>query len=480
MKPARTNSGLRPSARFLPAWCQLLLIAAGALNFLAAPVSAQDLPADNHLAVSYTGQFIVTGSAGISPLLTLPAVTTNASFIHLEPALLSVSAERVRQSLYRLLGIPEGLAWQGKIYLSLHPALYTDENVTVLARPGDQTWSYGVDLPDVLPQSKFMRGLTGVVLLELANRNANPAGRSAEIPAWLIDGLSQQILQDELAKAVLAVPEQTPDSAPRPRTRPVERNLDPLTGARLVLRKNSALTFDQLCWPTDDQLSGNDGGVYHASAQLFVSQLLKTDGGPARLQRMLQTLPQYYNWQSAFQNAWHDAFPSPLHLEKWWALEVINFVSRDPGPGWTPAYSAGRLEELLTVAVAVRASSNALPSHAEITLQGALRELSPAQQWPVFATHLRDLRIAQLRMAPQFIALTDEYCHVLAGYLGEPLEAAPRRIYARHAAPAADRLSPREVLKKLDELDARRRRLEAALPPTNLQTSSPREVQDAS
>ena len=36
-----------------------------------------------------------------------------------------------------------------------------------------------------------------------------------------------------------------------------------------------ALTFEELSWPTDAQVSGADGGVYRASAQLFVNDLLK-------------------------------------------------------------------------------------------------------------------------------------------------------------------------------------------------------------
>ena len=82
-------------------------------------------------------------------------------------------------------------------------------------------------------------------------------------------------------------------------TRP-KQDLDPLAGARRVLRNNPALTFEQLSWPTDAQLSGADGGVYRASAQLFVSSLLGLKNGAAHLRAMLENLPQFYNWQTAF------------------------------------------------------------------------------------------------------------------------------------------------------------------------------------
>ena len=469
MKRARFNHEFRAPAIPLRAFFQFLTCAV-LLCFFSPVLRAQDLPQDNPIpqdnavAVSYSGQFIVTGSSGKSPLLTLPAVTTNASFVRLEPALLSVSAERIKQSLDHLLTIPENSAWQGKIYLALHPALWTDENVTVVSRPIDQTWSYLVQLPDVVPQSRFMRGMTGALLLEFANRSAPPNGHSAEIPDWLIDGMSQEILQDELAHAVLSTPEHSFSDPPPPGARAQERELDPLAGARQVLRKYPALTFDQLCWPNDAQLAGEDGGVYHASAQLFVAGLLKLKDGPVQLQRMLANLPQCYNWQTAFQNAWGDRFPLPLDLEKWWALEVVSFLSHDPGPAWTAAYSAGQLDDLLSVAVAVRMSSNSLPSHVEIPLQGVIQNLPAAQQMTIFQTHLRDLRIAQFRMAPQFIALTDAYCRVLAGYLGERLETAPRSSSTRRPVAAPMRLSAAEAVKRLNALDSRRRTVEAAIP----------------
>ena len=445
-------------------WCLCVLPAA---------VIAQDLPTgDGTLTRSYSGQFIVTGTSTKSPLLELPAVTTNASLVRLEPALLSVSAERIKQSLYRLLDLSPNSAWQGKIYLVLQTALFTDENVNVISRPADQNWSYLVQLPDVVQQSRFMRGMTGAVLLELANRNAGADAHSAEIPAWLIDGLSQQILQDELARAVISSPLQSFDDAPGRGAAPKQRELDTLAAARRLLRENPALTFDQLAWPTDAQLAGEDGGVYHASAQLFVSKLLKLNEGPEQMQRMLANLPQCYNWQTAFQTAWQKQFHAPLDLEKWWALEVVDFLSHDPGPAWTPVFSASRLDELLTVPVEIRASSNALPSHADIPLQTVIHDFPLPQQMTILQTRLRDLRIAQLRMSAQFIALTDGYCRVLASYLGERLEPPPRSPSSRHPVATPVRLSAREFIKRLDTLDHRRRTVEAAIPATNEQTSS--------
>jgi hypothetical protein len=436
----------------------LALLAGGGFS----PARAQDFPVEGTLAGSFTGQFIVTGSPVKSPLLALPVVATNADWVRLDPAVLAVSAERIKQSLYRLLGGVSVRDWQGKIFLVLHPALYADETVTVVARPIDLNWSYQVQLPDVVQRARFLRGLTSVLLLEMANRQKTGDGHSAEIPAWLIDGLSRHLLQDELADVVLSTPNPLPDN-PRPGwLAPKAHELDPLANARRVLRQHPALTVEQLSWPAEAQLSGQDDGVYCASAQLFVAELLKVSNGPGRLREMLADLPECYNWQTAFQDVFRDQFHRPLDVEKWWALEVVGFLSRDPGAPWTAAESAGRLDELLRVPVQIRVSSNTLPEHVEIPWQMAISKLARAGQMAVFETRLRDLRIAELRMTPKCHALAEDYCRVLEGYLGERTQPLPRQISKANQGTGALRQPAGKTIKLLNALDARRRALAAA------------------
>jgi hypothetical protein len=99
-----------------------------------------------------------------------------------------------------------------------------------------------------------------------------------------------------------------------------------------------------------------------------VNELLDLKNGPAQLRTTLQSLPHFYNWQTAFQNAFSADFPRPLDLEKWWTLQVVSFVARDPASRWTPAVSREKLGEILSVPVEMRTASNALPTHAHISL----------------------------------------------------------------------------------------------------------------
>jgi hypothetical protein len=414
-------------------------------------------------ARSVSGQFVVVGADRISALAASPAVATNADFVRLEPALLAVSAERIKQSLWRELELKPDASWRGKIYLALHPAQSFDENVTIVSMPSANGWSYQVQLPDVLPRTRFARALVSTLLLEFANRNAQ--SHCAEIPAWLADGLSQQLLAENSSENILSTPNKVINGLAQNRLVTTESGSDPLAGARRVLRNFPALTFDQLSWPTDTQLLGNDGGAYRASAQLFVGELLDLKNGPAHLHAMLQKLPQFYNWQTAFQTAFRTEFPRPLDVEKWWALQVVNFAAQSPGPQWTPAASREKLDEILSVPVEVRSVSNALPSHAEISLQAVIRNFDSARQTEILQIKLRDLGLAQLRMASQLAVLTSAYRRVISDYLGERnIFASPARS-ANHASSSPRKAGTRETIKKLDALDAQRRTIETAIKP---------------
>lgn len=426
---------------------------------------------DTSSARSVSGQFIVTGApsrpAG-SRLAAMPEIATNTDFVRLEPALLAVSAERIKESLRRELnrefktpGV--NAPPHGKIFLALHPAQSTDEGVTIVSRRSPGGWDYQVRLPDVLSRTRYLRALTGVLLLEFANRDAR--ARSAEIPAWLTDGLSQELLAAAWQEIILSSPDKMVNGLPVGRTVKTTRGMDSLAGARRVLRDHAVLTFEQLNWPTDAQLSGADGGAYRASAQLFVNELLALKNGPAHLRAMLETLPKFYNWQMAFQIAFRENFPRPLDAEKWWAVQVVSFVARDPGPAWTPAVSRDKLDEILSVPVEMRTASNTLPAHAEISLQAVIRNFDRARQAAILQTKLRDLELSQLRMAPPFAVLTGEYRRAIADYLGSGQRASPVLRWVKHPFASSSKTIMNGTLKKLDALDAQRRAIESALKP---------------
>lgn len=428
------------------------------LLWAVASVHGQSAAAGPQVVRSISGQFVVTGSGQFSLLLHRPDLAANTNLVRLEPALLAVAAERFKISLWHALGLKPEAAWSGKVFLTLHPARSLDDEVFVSCVPFPQTWNYRLELPDILSCQRYARSLATVLLLEIANRHhAAGPDRAAEIPPWLGAGLAQSALADDAATIILSSPAKTVDGLPQSRSTKSEHHFDPLAAARRTLQNYPVLTFEQLNWPNDAQMDGNDGGVYLASAQLFVHELLGLKNGAAQCRDLLARLPGCRNWQSAFLAAFHQDFPRALEVEKWWALRVVTFAAHEVGPRWPAVASRARLNELLKVPVEFRSASNALPVHAEVSWQSALNNFTPAQRAAVLPTRLRDLQLAEFRLAPPFNALAAGYRAALADFLGErkTAPAGKHGVPQRHAAGLA------ETLKKLDALDANRRAAEA-------------------
>jgi hypothetical protein len=426
-------------------------LAAGLLFFLAAARSQSAYPARGATS-SVSGQFIVSFTPASNPYFRRADAGTNTTILQLSPSLLAISAERFKAALWTKIGLAANAPWSGKIFLALRPAQSLDEEVVIASQFIIRDWNYRLELPDLVTPDRCARAFSAVLLLELANRSAPGGGRAAVIPEWLADGLAREVLESAETKVLLSAPTKTINDIPQSRQEEKRRGYDPLATARQVLQNAPALTFEQLSWPTGAQLNGDDGGVYLASAQLFVQNLLALKNGPANVRRLLAELPAHANWQAAFFDAFSENFQRPLDVEKWWALGVVDFVTRAPGPQWTPAVSRDKLNAALAVPVDIRYSSNSLPSYAEISFQSVLQNFEPARQVDIFQTKLRDLALIQLRLTPALAPLADGYRQVLADYLGER-----KTIWRRRPSGTA------ALIAQLDALDARRRDVEAGL-----------------
>ena len=434
----------------------LRALVVGLLTFLAA-ARGQTSFSPPAATSSVSGQFIVSVTSPINPYFRRAEAGTNTDLLRLEPSLLAVSAERFKVALWTQIGMAANAPWNGKIFLVLHPARTADEDVVIAAQPFIRTWNYRVELPDLIPRNRCARAFSTVLLLELANRNAPVSGRSSVVPAWLADGLARQILEAAETKVILSAPNKTIDGLAQTRLEEKRRGLDSLAAARRTLQNYPALTFEQMSWPTDAQLNGNDDGVYLASAQLFVHDLLALKNGAANVRAMLAQLPSHENWQSAFFAAFRENFQRPLDVEKWWALRVVAFAARAPGPQWTSVVSREKLDAALAVPVDVRYASNSLPVYAEISLQSALQNFPAERQAEIFRTKLRDLELIQLRLTPPLAPVAAGYHQAFTDFLGGP----KKGFFHRPASASA-------TIKKLDLLDAQRRDVEARLKASEL------------
>jgi hypothetical protein len=177
---------------------------------------------------------------------------------------------------------------------------------------------------------------------------------------------------------------------------------------------------------------------------------------------MLEGLPRRYNWQFAFFDGFEAHFKKPLDVEKWWALQLVQFTGRDLMQTWTVEESWNKLDEILHASVGVRVRPNDLPLPTEVSLQTILREWDQTSQGQVFQRKLQELDTLRLHVAQEVIALVDDYRQVIGAYLEK--RDAPRAFsFLRRRTAVLDRAA-KTAIQQLDALDAASQPLRPAPP----------------
>ena len=442
------DRNVRAPLRFLVALATALL----ALNI----AHAQRAP-DFSMVSSISGAFFVSPSTATLSARSLK-LATQPNLVALQPALLVVSCERIKQELQRALAIRGDP--RGKIFIILKPAQSTADTVDIVPERFAGIWNCHVRLPDVIDRDRLAKTIIRACLLEIANQNA--VDRSTDIPEWLSQGLAQEVVASREEELILEPPDAKENGMSVKRVRvdltdnprlsgPNLRKFNPLAAAIETLHTNAPLTFDELSWPTDAQISGDKEKIYEGSAHLFVSQLLRLKDGPAHLQTMLTELPNYLNWQFAFLDAFHADFAQTLDVEKWWALQVTQFTGRDLLHLWTPEESWRQLDAFFRFPIDVQIGPGA-PLRTDIKLQTILRGWSHTRQLQTLKKKLWDLDLVRMHVSPEFMPLVDDYRQVL------------QEIYKKCIATGRTPPQPgsaayqaiQEAVQQLDALDARR------------------------
>ncbi len=396
---------------------------------------------------SHSGQFIVSGQA--ASFIVPPQIATNRSLIRLEPTLVAVSCERIKQALLGELGVTQD-KWHGKIYVVLHRAQSVDEQFAVTTEKFTDGWSYRIDAPDAVRADQFVRVATQVLLLEMANRGNGE--RLAEAPAWLSEGMAELILASSKTELVVQPPQFAAGNfiiRTRDRT-----NYNVLARVRATLANRAPLTFDELSWPKPEQFVGDAAQVYRSSAEVFIYELLRLKNGRAELRDFVASLPKQLNWQLTFLETFHADFDRQVDVEKWWALQSAHFAGRDLSQVWNRDESWKKLDNILHPDVQVHVGANESPMRAEISLQAVIREWDFLKQTKIFREKSRQLRDAQLRLAPQLITLTEQYRQVLEKYLQEMQKAGPLPIGKNQFRQSVKKVIA-DTLVQLDALDAK-------------------------
>lgn len=421
-----------------------LLSLAGATGFSQPPVFGNPVR-------SVSGQFVIydrrTNPAALNS-------TGGQNELELEPTVLVVSCERIKQALAKELDA--GRDWKGPINITLRPLRHEGNAPRINVDRFGSGWVYKVELPQRIARADFVRTIIQVLLLELANRT--PSDRCAEIPLWLSEGLAQRLLATREVELVLPRPSVSIGLMMVEPTHVLQRDPDPLARAREILRDRPAPSIAELSWPELDTFTPAGANFFQVSAQLFVSELLQLQQGAEKLRTFTLKLPAVYNWQTAFHQIYAEDFPNQLALEKWWALQATHFVGRNHQALWTLEESAQKLDEVLHASIAVRTVTGELPARADISLQTVLREWDTVQQLKTVQDKIQELDRVRIRVAPAYLKLVAEYQAALLEFL-QTRSRSSATFGKIQTLPPSIRKAAQLTITKLDALDHRRQQV---------------------
>ena len=354
---------------------------------------------------SRSGQFVVYAPSPTAVDVDSPASLLATNLVRLEQGPLTIICDRIREVLLQEMGAANLV--HGRVYVHLRPGPPTAEIILTPVR-FSQGWQYELTLPTRLDRTRLVTAITHTVLQEMANRSSG--GRVVNVPQWLVEGLTAQVL---IAGGPALVPE------PR-RLLVVEMTQrDHFTAARAHLGQHGALSFSDMNLPSNAQLVGAGWETHRYSAQIFVASLLRLSGGNLGLVNFTRELGNYLNPQLAFLKAFNGHFRSALEVEKWWSVTVINLTGRDHHMNWTQSIALQRLDEILHTAVQSPAGGGELARRQNLRLQDGLAQLDYSQQRQVFTPIVRQLEILQWNAPRDLSRLVLDYRKTLADYVLE-------------------------------------------------------------
>lgn len=418
------------------------------------------LPSASAVTVfSRTGQFVIHCRHASASSLGLVGLEPRSGRVFLEPDALAVGCERVKKALLVELGLPD--QWQGKIHVRLQTATSPDQLPVASATRHADGWSFGLVTPEELRPDELVRSLVRVLLLELADRSPGPYG--AEIPHWLSEGLTAEVLGQvgpDLVPApnllLAKVGGQFGELSSSARERVFSENLD---ASRRRLREEGALTFEELSLPPPGSLQGETGRRYRDSARAFLAELRALPDGERLLRQLMASLTRCLNWQTAFLATYRAHFTTLLEVEKWWTLASTHFATAGIVEIWTAPQAADAMAGILTVTLATTNGPGAAPTREQLSLTGAMTRLGFGEFVRLVSLKQRQLAILLLHSPPDVAGLCREYSSLLGLYL----ELCGRQVQEDGGSVSLSR-GQRRLLERLayslERLDGQRRQLE--------------------
>ncbi len=424
-------------------WIACVVIGASVLR---AATILETGPLRAPVTVSRSGQFVIHGNQGQSSGAMQGAPgrfrpVGDGSVILLRPDLLSVTCERVRQSVSVRLGMVDRAG--SKVHLHLRRRHAVEARLDIVPEPVSGGWMYQMELPDEIEWGRLVRALVEVTLLDLANRENNGT-LCVMPPLWFAEGLDC-LLVNELGRDLIPEAETLVNRSGRRR--------DPLAPVRVTLAGRDPEGFTALTLVTMDQLSDQDRfTLFRANAALLVSEWLQDDPGRRHALEFLRQLPQHLNWQTAFLRSSNGRFETLLDVEKWWAVATVSVLSRDPLQQWPRERVITELRWIMSETADVTAATNGPVVRRAVPLAEIVRSWEFTAQKDVLHRKASQIQHLAVHAPPDLVPLLADCFQTLDRYLTSRSNAGVDPI-GRSDIEVRGRILAKSTSGKLDQLE---------------------------
>lgn len=346
--------------------------------------------------VSHSKQFVVHGRAGTK---FRDGTTNTLTWINLEPQIFAITAERTKRAFLQELQAQD--MFRDEVHAVVLDFMPPDRPIQLVSEIFLDGFEYRLGVPGRVEHTRLVRAVVQALLLEYANRGAK---RCAELPRWLVEGMTRQVLSSTVPTYVV---NESGSSAE-------VLGYDRLSYTRAYLSTNRPMTVQELSF-YDGRVE--DEERFQACAHMLVHELLQIRGGPGLLRQFLQLLPSALNWQTAFYHIYRGHFNGPLAFEKWWMLAWTDQRNRPAQEFWPLDLSLVRLNALLLTSMEFHMSTNSIPQRQDATLQEVISRADFATQRAIFSQKLQELFFASVSFPPEVLPLAQAYQNALEGYV---------------------------------------------------------------
>ncbi len=375
----------------------------------------------------------------------------NQGWVALTPSLVSLTAEQVKTGVLKVLGLED--QWSQRIRIHLSSKLIDQEPFVTLPTRFNNGWGFRVMLYPKIRKDRWIRNLVHVLLLDLINRAGTE--RMFDPPAWLIDGVWQEMLQTSLVDPSLSLEDVVAPgqfSDPGMRFRTWVYNEDATHMAKLTLKTLEPLSLESLLMPESYDF---DDIRYRHSAHLLFHGLLTQVEGVSGMQQFLREMPHFLNWQTTFHRSYHASFPNMLRLEKWWALQTAALSQYNPVRRADMQRSLELLKASLTPQAKLAEREDALPVYTSVSLEGVIGQWEGAvRDEQLRQVHLRLMELKN-QVVFECVPLVEDYAQLIQEFL-EQLSRLGFQSTKKGALPLRERTLVNRTLGRLEQLELRR------------------------